>query len=415
MPKLGILYYLIDAVYAGYNEDLVFVPIAIDYDRILEEKSHLKELKGSKKKSESMSGMIESRKLLKRKHGKVYVSFSDPFTLKDLAAGVTDIKALPDMVANAVVGKISQVTVVTTFALTTTAMLALSTKGFSASVLKNNSKTLFFYLSQTNARFSDALHKDANIDEIIDRILDAYLEDNIIHQIKIESGNNKEEIIDDLYVLKDDDRIRINYYKNCIVHYFLPVSLTSLAILYVYKMNPGKEINESEVKKEYDFIKDLFRREFLYLDDDNTTEMIHEEVYRFYMQRSVLTRGKDGMLILGNNLDDFKIFSSIMKDHYESYYAALKTIININKSQIKKGDLVTTIRKNALKMFHMGEIDLWESLSMPFYANAISKFSDEKIIKGGLRDVKSAQIELTDPEKGGIFLEKIEEYLKIIR
>ncbi|MFH0975310.1 MAG: 1-acyl-sn-glycerol-3-phosphate acyltransferase [Spirochaetota bacterium] len=415
LPKLGILYYIIDAIYAGYNEDLVFVPIAIDYDRILEEKAHSKELKGSKKVDESMTDMIKSRKVLKRKYGKVYVSFSDPLTLKEISAGVTDKKAIPDLVANTVVGKISEVTVVTPFALTSMAILILSTKGFAKSILINNSKTLFLYLIQTNARMSASLHKDSDIDEIIGHVLDTYLDDNILHQIKIESGS-KEELVEDLYVLKDDDRIRINYYKNCILHYFLPVSLTSMAILYINKISEGKDIKESDVKKEYELIKDLFRREFLYSDDGDTSETIHEEVYKFFKQKSLVSRGEDGILILKeNSVDELKLFASIMKDHFESYYASLKTIINLNMDQIKKDDLVTCIRKNSLKMFHTGEIDLFESLSMPFYVNAIGRFSDEKMLKGGSRDIKNAEIKMADMEKAENFLHKIEEYLKIIR
>ncbi len=415
LPKLGILYYLIDAIYAGYNEDLVFVPIAIDYDRLLEEKAHSKELKGNKKVNESMSGMIEGRKLLKRKHGKVYVSFSDPFTLKDIATGITDIKSIPDLVANTVVSMISQVTVVTTFALTTTAMLILSAKGFSKSILKNNSKILFSYLMHTNARFSETLHKDADIDEIIEHVLDSYLDENIIQQIKIESGN-KEEIVEDLYVLKDDNRIRINYYKNCVVHYFLPVAFASMAVLYISKIVEKNEIKEADVKKEYDFIKDLFRREFLYLDDGNTSDSIHDDIYKFFKQKSILSRDENGILAINaDHIYNLKLFASIMKDHFESYYAALKTMVSLDKEKVKREELVTCIRKKALKMFHMGEIDLFESLSMPFYVNAISKFSDEKILKGGSRNSKNAEITLADIEKAENFLNKIEEYLKIIR
>jgi glycerol-3-phosphate O-acyltransferase len=416
LPKVGILYYLIDAIYAGYNEDLVFAPIAIDYDRIMEEKSHSKELKGHKKTDEKMADLLEGRKVLKRKYGRMYVSFSDPFTLKDIAAGITDIKAIPDLVAKTVVNKISQVTVVTPFALTSTAMLILSTKGFTKSILINNSKTLFSYLLQTNARFSDTLHKDADIDEIIEHVLDAYLEDNTLHQIKIESGN-KEEIVKDLYVLKDDDtRIRINYYKNCIVHYFLPVAFTSLAVLYMNKIADEKGIKEADVKKEYEFIKDLFRREFLYSDDENKTDTIHGEVYKFYKQKSILSREQDGLLVLNkNNIDDMKLLSSIMKDHLESYYTVLKTIVNLDTDEIKKDNLVMSIRKNALKMFHTGELDLSESLSLPNFVNAISRLTDDKIIKGGARNVKNVNISMADPEKARIFLDKIEEYLKIIR
>ena len=415
LPKLGFLYYLIEAVYAGYNDDLVFVPVSIDYDRILEEKSYLKELKGHKKEDESIGTMIESRKLLKRKYGRIYISFNDPFTLKDIATGITDIKTLPDMVANTILAKISEVTVVTPFALTTAAMLILSNKGFSKSTLKSISKILFLYLAQTDARLSDTLHKDADINEIIDNVVDSYLNDNILHEIKMEGGN-KEETVDDLYLLEDEDRTRISYYKNCIVHYFVPVSFTSLAVLYIKKINDGKEIKEANVKKEYNFIKDLFRREFLYTDDGNENNFINEKVFKYYSEEFILSRTEDSLSINDEKgTESLRLFSSIMKDHFESYYIVLKTIIDLDKDQIKKDELINIVRKNALKMFHLGEIDLAESLSLPNYTNAISRFTDDGILKGGTREIKNLDIKIADVEKAKNYLHKIEEYLDIFR
>jgi glycerol-3-phosphate O-acyltransferase len=418
LPKLGVLYWLIEAIYQGYNEDLVFVPISIDYDRILEEKMYVKELKGHAKENESLDTVIGNRKIFKRKYGRVYISFNEPFTLKEISGGITDIKKIPDLVANTILAKISEVTVVTPFALVTTSILALSTKGFSKSILKTNTKIFFSYLLETNARLSDSLHKDSDIDKIIEEVVDSYLHDNILHQLQIE-GMSKEEVVEDLYSLKDDNRTRISYYKNCTVHYFVPIVFTSVAIQYCLKKN--KEYNiidlkESDVKKEYDLIKNLFRREFVYSDDDNTGDCIHEAVYQYYYQRSVLSRRDDGIFIPGGNkLNDIKLFSSVMKDHFESYYVVLKTIVSLKTNLIKKEDLITIVRKTGLKMYHLGEIDLAESLSLPNYINAITKFTDEGILRGGTRDIKNSTVEIADVEKAKIYSLKIEEYLELIR
>ncbi len=418
LPKLGVLSFLIEAIYAGYNEDLVFVPISIDYDRIFEEKSYLKELKGHEKENESMTGMIQSRKLLKRKYGRMYISFSEPFTLKEVASGIADIKKIPDLVANKISMKISEVTVVTPFALITSAILVVSSKGFSKSILKNNSKLFFSYLLHINARFSETLHEYSDINRIIDEVIDSYLHDNILHELKIEGGN-KEELVEDLYSLKDDNRTRISYYKNCIIHYFVPIAFTSLAILYIIKRNKkynAKDLLEGDVKKEYEFIKNLFRREFLFADDADTGDSINNGVYEYYAHRSVLSRAEDGILNLNMNMiDHVRLFSSIMKDHFESYYIVLNTIINLETDMIKKEDLTTAVRKNAIKMYHLGEIDLAESLSLPNYLNAITRFTDDGILRGGTREMRNSNIEIVDVEKAKKYSHKIEEYFNIIR
>lgn len=72
---------MIEAIDEGYNKDLVFAPMTVNYDRILEENSYLKELKGKEKTAETTSGFIKSRKLIQRKYGSVYMGFNEPFTL----------------------------------------------------------------------------------------------------------------------------------------------------------------------------------------------------------------------------------------------------------------------------------------------------------------------------------------------
>lgn len=67
LPKMGVLKYLIEAIEEGYNRDMFIVPLAINYDRILEESSYHNEIKGDKKKKESAAGFMKSGKLLKKK------------------------------------------------------------------------------------------------------------------------------------------------------------------------------------------------------------------------------------------------------------------------------------------------------------------------------------------------------------
>ncbi|MDZ7695962.1 MAG: 1-acyl-sn-glycerol-3-phosphate acyltransferase [Deltaproteobacteria bacterium] len=49
LPKIGFLSILVEAYMEGYCDDLTFVPAAIVYDRIIEEKTYLKELGGIRK------------------------------------------------------------------------------------------------------------------------------------------------------------------------------------------------------------------------------------------------------------------------------------------------------------------------------------------------------------------------------
>ncbi|MBU2629269.1 MAG: 1-acyl-sn-glycerol-3-phosphate acyltransferase, partial [Proteobacteria bacterium] len=68
-PRPGGLAMLINAYNNGACDNLYFVPIFIGYDRVLEEDAYLKEIEGGKKNPETLKGLINARKFLKKKYG----------------------------------------------------------------------------------------------------------------------------------------------------------------------------------------------------------------------------------------------------------------------------------------------------------------------------------------------------------
>jgi glycerol-3-phosphate O-acyltransferase len=80
-PRLGMLSWDVDAFLESKRRDLFFVPIAISYERLVEESGMIEELDGAAKSKESMLGLLRARKYLQRKFGSVHVSFGEPISL----------------------------------------------------------------------------------------------------------------------------------------------------------------------------------------------------------------------------------------------------------------------------------------------------------------------------------------------
>lgn len=80
-PRLGMLSWDVDAFLEGNRRDLFFVPIAISYERLVEESGMVEELDGGKKADESVLGLLRARKYLQRRFGSVHVSFGEPISL----------------------------------------------------------------------------------------------------------------------------------------------------------------------------------------------------------------------------------------------------------------------------------------------------------------------------------------------
>lgn len=82
-PKAGILGMTIRSFIREHHRPLVFVPVYIGYEKIIEGRSYLRELAGKPKKKESLWAIIQSARRIKRVFGKVHVNFGEPLSLAD--------------------------------------------------------------------------------------------------------------------------------------------------------------------------------------------------------------------------------------------------------------------------------------------------------------------------------------------
>jgi len=82
-PKAGILAMTVQSFARSRARPLVFVPVYIGYEKLMEGGSFLAELHGRPKQSESLSGLLAASRLLKRNFGKVHVNFGQPLALAE--------------------------------------------------------------------------------------------------------------------------------------------------------------------------------------------------------------------------------------------------------------------------------------------------------------------------------------------
>ena len=82
-PKAGILAMTIQSFVRSRARPLVFVPVYIGYEKLMEGSSYLAELHGRPKQSESLTGLLGAVRLLKRNFGKVHVNFGPPLALAE--------------------------------------------------------------------------------------------------------------------------------------------------------------------------------------------------------------------------------------------------------------------------------------------------------------------------------------------
>jgi glycerol-3-phosphate O-acyltransferase len=68
---------------------LVFVPVYIGYEKLMEGRSYLAELGGQNKRAESLAGLLMTVRRLRREFGKVHVNFGEPIQAADMLAAAS--------------------------------------------------------------------------------------------------------------------------------------------------------------------------------------------------------------------------------------------------------------------------------------------------------------------------------------
>jgi glycerol-3-phosphate O-acyltransferase len=83
-PKTGMLSMTVRSYLSDPQRPVVFMPVYFAYERIFEARDYVSELSGRPKQKESLLGLLSALPKLKRRFGRVYVSFGQPLPLGEL-------------------------------------------------------------------------------------------------------------------------------------------------------------------------------------------------------------------------------------------------------------------------------------------------------------------------------------------
>jgi len=83
-PRTGMLSMTVRSYLRDPKRRVVFMPVYFGYERIVEGRTYIGELSGRAKQKESISGLIKSLSVLRRKFGKVHVNLGQPIALDEL-------------------------------------------------------------------------------------------------------------------------------------------------------------------------------------------------------------------------------------------------------------------------------------------------------------------------------------------
>jgi len=381
LAKFGLLSIILDAYKNGMCPDLMFVPIFIGYDKIIEEKAYISELEGHQKEPESLSQVLKARKFLSRRFGRIYVQFNQPISLKEILKNfdtpiedmtTNEYQVLCRNIGHRLIDSINEVTVVTPYTLVASALLNSPLQGFTKSEFANRVETYLNYLVSLNVKLSETL---INYVQIVDNVLETYASRKIIE--KLEVSNVREALGDSRIRVNTNKRHQLDYYKNICICFFIPAAYTSLAIL----SRDAFQFSEDDLYETYDFLKEFFKNEFAYDADKTNQDYIRTTLKAFVDDAIVMPHAElpDVYNVTSVGYRKLGYFAVFLKSYIQSYRIALDVFMENHQDKLDEKESIKKMYAMGNKLFKRTDIDLAESISKIGFRNAINYFNYHNI------------------------------------
>ncbi len=368
LPQVGFLSILLDAYKKGYGNDLIFVPVSIIYDRVLEEKAYLKEIGGGSKKQESFTEFLKVRGVLKRKYGKIYIRFGQPVSLREfLELKEGSGEDIDQHLAFHLTRSINGVTPVTPLALIATAILTRHRQGFDLPQLTATADRLLGFIRKQEIPTAPSLN---DLDQAVRETLSLLVGGKVVGIL--EHKGNKEAF----YYVAEEKKRELEYYKNSILHYFTPNAYVAVSLL---TGKEGKKTREA-LLADYDFLKDLFKNEFVY-EGERSIQQEVDAVTDYFLEVSYLKRTNRGYVLTEQGLVDLPIWAGLAKTLIEAYWVAIRSFIQRERDNGKKPDLLKNMNHLGYRLHKLGLLDNLEAISQVNFKNAV-RFINRDVLQG---------------------------------
>lgn len=294
-PKFGMLSWDIEGFLAApQRKDLFFVPIAITYERLVEESSMIEELAGAAKKDESVMGLVRARKVLRRRWGSAHVSFGEPISLGDALGDrrarfaaeaspedAAEKRRFVEDLGTRIVERINGATVANATAVAAAAFLGETRRGLLRHELARRMQELVDLLRLEDARLTPALLRDQpDFDDAIAFLLRSDL---------VESQPDPRGEI--LYYAEGKRRV-LDIYRNAILHFLAPPSFLARRLLAGSAGGQDAGCTPEQLREDLRFWLDFFHHELF--TPRGLVLAAHFDAYLDYFERLEVIERHDG-------------------------------------------------------------------------------------------------------------------------
>jgi glycerol-3-phosphate O-acyltransferase len=263
-PRLGMLGWQLEAFIDSSRRDFLFVPVAVNYERLVEESSMIDELEGEKKQGESMLGLVRARKYLQSRFGSVHLSFDTPISLAQAMGPRREVFAAAHLarceagernrlehekrefiatLGLQIVERINGAVFANATSVAATVLLGAPQRGILRQELTERVQQIIALLRLQGARLTDALTADA-----------VAFDDSIAFLKRADLVESMDDPRGEILYYQESRRRALDIYRNSIAHFLATPSCLARTLL--------RGASEKELRDDVQAWHELLYREF---------------------------------------------------------------------------------------------------------------------------------------------------------
>jgi glycerol-3-phosphate O-acyltransferase len=378
-PKAGMLQMTVRAYLRQQKKPIIFQPVYIGYEQLVEGGSYITELGGKPKKSESLSDLLGIIGILRHNYGKVHVNFGEPLyldSLLDSHAGAWQdaeledkpewLPALVDELATGIMTHINAAADVNPINLLAVCLLAAPKHALPEDELSQQ-----IDLCLTILRSSQTPDKVTITDLEPAEIIQYGRELGVIKTLQHSLG--------DIIVIAEKSSVLLTYFRNNVSHLFALPSFLAACFLVL------NEIPKSRVLRLFDPIYPFIRKElFLPWNNKEAKEALQHYIELFTSLELIsgsrtLRRASGG----SQSTASLGLLGRGLLQTFERYFITITVLSHRGSGTLNAGELEELCILYAQRISMLHEFDAPEFYDKTLFRTFIENLHQEGLVSEG--------------------------------
>ena len=413
-PKAGMLVMTVRAFLRAPRRPVVFQPVYIGYEKLMEGKTYIGELSGQPKEKESLWSLLRAVKVLREQYGQVTANFGEPILLSDVldrhapqwrqSAMAPDDKpewlgAVVDELAERIQVNVNRAADVNPINLLAVALLA-TPKHAMAEV------DLVAQLELYKALLTELPYSDrVTLTELGPAEIIAYGERmGWIRRIKHPLG--------DVLTAEGDNAVLLSYFRNNVLHLFAAFAWVACCFLNNRRMARASVLRLARIV--YPFVQAEL---FLPWEEDGFVERVQATI-DFCTRRGLFEPDAEGRVLnrgpgQGDAAFQLRTVAHSLLQAFERYYIAVAVLVKNGPRTVTAAELENLCTLTAQRLSLLHEMNAPEFFDKSLFRGFIQKLRERRVVwtdeagkldfDAGLEDVaKDAKLILSREIRHGI-------------